>query len=184
MAAFVRLPADPGQASTPSVILLMADDLGWGDTGYNGNPVIKTPRGDFRLHADHSDAVGVELPQGANTLDGVRMLPLLRDQEWSRPAPIAFASKGQFTYNGPQYKLVGPDQLYDLTNDPHEKQNVADPHPQVVRDYREAQANWYVSCRNSFEGDEYGTTSRERLEQEFPELREQVETANQQRTDR
>ena len=27
----------------PNVILLMADDLGWGDTGYNGHPVIQTP---------------------------------------------------------------------------------------------------------------------------------------------
>lgn len=27
----------------PNVILMMADDLGWGDTGFNGHPVIKTP---------------------------------------------------------------------------------------------------------------------------------------------
>lgn len=27
----------------PNVILLMADDLGWGDVGYNGNPVVMTP---------------------------------------------------------------------------------------------------------------------------------------------
>jgi arylsulfatase A-like enzyme len=27
----------------PNVILVMADDQGWGDTGYNGHPVVKTP---------------------------------------------------------------------------------------------------------------------------------------------
>jgi arylsulfatase A-like enzyme len=27
----------------PNIILCMADDLGWGDTGYNGNPVAMTP---------------------------------------------------------------------------------------------------------------------------------------------
>ncbi len=30
-------------ASTPNIILAMADDMGWGDPGYNGNPVIRTP---------------------------------------------------------------------------------------------------------------------------------------------
>ena len=27
----------------PNVILVMADDLGWGDTGYNGHPFVQTP---------------------------------------------------------------------------------------------------------------------------------------------
>jgi len=31
------------QAEHPNVILVMADDQGWGDTGYNGHPVVKTP---------------------------------------------------------------------------------------------------------------------------------------------
>ncbi|MCP5521374.1 MAG: sulfatase-like hydrolase/transferase [Verrucomicrobiales bacterium] len=30
-------------AARPNVILCMADDLGWGDTGYNGHPVLRTP---------------------------------------------------------------------------------------------------------------------------------------------
>lgn len=29
--------------SKPNIILLMADDQGWGDTGYNGHPHLKTP---------------------------------------------------------------------------------------------------------------------------------------------
>ncbi len=33
-----KLPHQP-----PNIILCMADDMGWGDTGYNGHPKIKTP---------------------------------------------------------------------------------------------------------------------------------------------
>ncbi len=37
------LPAGEQKQSKPNVILCMTDDQGWGDTGYNGHPVLRTP---------------------------------------------------------------------------------------------------------------------------------------------
>ncbi len=37
----------------PNIILLMADDMGWGDAGYNGHPVLETP------HLDGMAGVGL-----------------------------------------------------------------------------------------------------------------------------
>ena len=37
----------------PNIILCMSDDLGWGDTGYNGHPVLQTP------HLDAMAAAGL-----------------------------------------------------------------------------------------------------------------------------
>ena len=34
------------QTAPPNVVLVMADDQGWGDMGYNGHPVLKTPHFD------------------------------------------------------------------------------------------------------------------------------------------
>ncbi|MBB3700761.1 sulfatase-like hydrolase/transferase [Flammeovirga yaeyamensis] len=41
----------------PNVIMIMADDLGWGDVGFNGNDVIKTP------HLDKMASNGVTMPK-------------------------------------------------------------------------------------------------------------------------
>lgn len=42
--AKVTMAAEPsGSESRPNVVLVMADDMGWGQTGYYNHPVLKTP---------------------------------------------------------------------------------------------------------------------------------------------
>lgn len=49
-----------GDSSPPNIILCMADDQGWGDTAYNGHPLLKTPHLDSMassgLRFDHFHA--------------------------------------------------------------------------------------------------------------------------------
>ncbi|MDA7915626.1 sulfatase-like hydrolase/transferase [Verrucomicrobia bacterium] len=42
-------------ANRPNIILMMADDMGWGDTGFNGNEIIQTP------HLDEMAKAGLKL---------------------------------------------------------------------------------------------------------------------------
>jgi arylsulfatase A-like enzyme len=42
----LSLPAARAEDAPPNVVLVMADDQGWGDMAYNGHPVVKTPNFD------------------------------------------------------------------------------------------------------------------------------------------
>lgn len=41
--SFSAAAGKPSDAGKPNIILVMADDQGWGDAGYNGHPFVKTP---------------------------------------------------------------------------------------------------------------------------------------------
>ena len=48
------VPADANRnRDTPNIVLIMADDQGWGDVAYSGHPVLKTP------HLDEMSRVGL-----------------------------------------------------------------------------------------------------------------------------
>jgi arylsulfatase A-like enzyme len=116
------------------------------------------------------DVLGIGCSEKFNVLDGESVLPLLKGEEWKRSKPLGFASRGQYAYNGNKYKLYGSDQLYDMTEDPYETTNIAKEHPEIVEEYLEGLTNWYESCRNSFEGGEYGTESLDKVKQRFPDM--------------
>jgi len=41
-------------AAKPNIVIVMADDMGWRDTGYRGNPIVKTP------HLDDMASKGIQ----------------------------------------------------------------------------------------------------------------------------
>ena len=41
----------PGTPTAPNILLIMCDDLGWGDVGFNGNSFVKTPHLDYLAEA-------------------------------------------------------------------------------------------------------------------------------------
>ena len=43
LTTFLTLISVPVLAATPNIILMMGDDHGWEETGYNGHPYVKTP---------------------------------------------------------------------------------------------------------------------------------------------
>jgi len=51
-----QVTADDREIGAPNVIVIMTDDQGWGDLGFHGNPVIRTP------HLDQLAEASVRLP--------------------------------------------------------------------------------------------------------------------------
>jgi arylsulfatase A-like enzyme len=76
-------------ATQPNIVLCMADDQGWGDTAYNGHPVLKTPHLDAMaaagLRFDHFYAAApVCSPTRASVMTG-RHPNRLGCFSWGRP---------------------------------------------------------------------------------------------------
>lgn len=74
----VGLAATAGSAEAkkqPNIIMIMCDDLGWGDVGFNGNDIIKTPNidklaGEGVIYDRFYAACAVSSPTRASVLTG------------------------------------------------------------------------------------------------------------------
>jgi len=120
------------------------------------------------------DALEIDMPK-SYPLDGESFFPLLEGKEFQRSAPIGFDYWEQRAFTDNRFKIYQktPDseiELYDLINDKYETENIADKHPEVVARLKKGFDEWFSSCKDSFEGKEYGTESLEKTGQTWADL--------------
>lgn len=92
--------------------------------------------------------------------DGISLLPVLEGKLKQRPEPIAFQYQRQAALVDNRFKLVADTrlnklELYDLSADRTESNNVAQQHPDVVQTMRARLAAWLESCEASSRGEDY-----------------------------
>ena len=95
--------------------------------------------------------------------DGVSLLPLIKGKMTQRPRPIAFESRNQVCLTDNRYKIYSKNrgktyELYDLIDDPGEKNNIAKQHPDIVKSMKRALKAWRQSCKHSLKGKDYRKT--------------------------
>jgi hypothetical protein len=123
------------------------------------------------------DLLGITLPD-ARPIDGISLLPLIREGRTDRPKPIAFQTLGNAgsinTRQSPataltdnRYKLLtdfsetgAEDLLYDLIADPGETNNLIGMEGERVAAMKATLAAWRVSCKASADGADYGGESK------------------------
>ena len=109
----------------------------------------------FDIYPTLADICGVDLPDG-RPLDGVSLKPLLMAdaespaQSWpDRPIFTHREREGREAEMYPgairtqRYNLVNGTELYDMEKDPGESNNIAEAHPELVRELRGRYEDWF-----------------------------------------
>jgi arylsulfatase A-like enzyme len=103
---------------------------------------IERIAGAIDLFPTLTDLAGI--PTGADTtLDGRSLAPLLLNQETDWPNRHLFAHwRGDVSVRTPEFRLDSEGRLYDISEDPQQRTNVAEKHPAVTERLRTAVEEW------------------------------------------
>ncbi len=121
-------------------------------------------------------AVGIQLNEAPEPIDGVNLLPLIEGRTRRRPRPIGFQTPGDdeeavarrlgspnHALIDNRYKLLSfldparddEDLLYDITLDPGERYNIAAERPETLAGLKRMLVEWKESCTRSERGEDY-----------------------------
>jgi arylsulfatase A-like enzyme len=105
----------------------------------------------------------VDLPTTAmlTPIDGESLQPLFAHEAPPRTTPIPFRYQGKWALVDNHYKMISADltpattELYDLSTDPKESQNIASQKPAVAQRLRQHLISWNASVEASIAGLDY-----------------------------
>ena len=102
---------------------------------------------------------GFEMPD-KRPLDGIDLLPLFKGELKKRGKPLGFISASQAALHEDNYKIYSKNNgktwsLFDLKQDPAEKNDLAEVHPEIVKSMSQGWNKWRESCKRSDEGKDY-----------------------------
>ena len=103
------------------------------------------------------DLAGAKIPATVQKIDGRTMLPLLENASADWPDRTLFSHTGRWAVGADpndsknakcavrtaRWRFVNNKELYDISADPYEKNDVASEHPEVIADLRKAYNAWW-----------------------------------------
>jgi arylsulfatase A-like enzyme len=106
------------------------------------------------------DILGFSIKGRPEPLDGVSLLPLINGRMQKRPRPIGFQSAGRLSLTDNRYKIYSNDKgrtfkLFDLIEDPAEKNDLAAEKPRILNSMKKTLIQWRKSCTDSLAGKDY-----------------------------
>ena len=123
--------------------------------------VVKMPCSTSDYFTTVLDVLGFQLPEAQiRPYDGVSLVPVIDGTMNKRPRPIGFESKNQVSLTDNRYKIYSSDkgktfELYDLIDDPGEKNNIAKDKPEILGTMKKQFEKWRASCKASNAGHDY-----------------------------
>lgn len=129
--------------------------------------VCDIPAGVIDIYPTIIDILKIKVPDQVKPIDGISLLPLIEGKMNERPKPMGFwqfrggisIDSGPSAWVDNKYKLVklprGQCELYDLTSDPFEKNNIASQFPEIVNWMKFNLEEWQKSVLRSYRGEDY-----------------------------
>ncbi len=119
-----------------------------------------------------ADIIGAPLDK-KRELDGESFLKMAEGKSWSRKKPMVFCSVNQGAVMERDLKLYyknGVYELYNITKDPSEKDNLIEALPKDAERLKNTLHASSASFKASYEGEEYGTASYELVKQTWVDI--------------